>query len=356
MVVHSKNHLRLTSKNPTQFDFNCPIKMLFTHSTTVEVLADAAVIHLEERKSKEGFNAEEFLSTARERAQKSLKSLSEGDDEPLALQDLPYLLQTTKALISFNISIWERCQENRIGMHGGLLSFSRVSISQIRTQQVDATTTTFYIPTTVTSKDFGAPPPVPKELADFLSVPILSENEDESTTGSSSFAGIPDYEAYLDRAALLRDEALLPFLVKLKDHLESVHVFLGNIEAWLMEPHCNARFLEDIFDGISQVGLPTVKDLIVSCDKAGGDPKCCTIPHPAASLCLQCHKPFRDHPRGPSRQGIITHLCDYWSRNVGSFLTTTSHEIRIEQCQPCKTTMMVELSSSPLSSLDQEFA
>jgi hypothetical protein len=49
-------------------------------------------------------------------------------------------------------------------------------------------------------------------------------------------------------------------------------------------------------------------------------------------------------------------LCDYWSRNVGSFLTTTSHEIRIEQCQPCKTTVMVELSSSPSSSLDQEFA
>lgn len=308
----------------------------------VEEAVDPTCLSLNKKK-RNGFNAKEFLVLAQERAKKSLLSTAD-DEEPATIQDLPYLLQTTRALISTNTAIWDRCQENRSETHDGILPFSRVSIPQLRTHVVDPTTTTFHIPATVTSVDFGAPPPVPRELSDLLVVPIISQPfSNNREIAGVSFTGFPDYAAYLDRATLLRDEALVPFLVKLKEHLESVHVFLGSIEAWLLEPHCHAQFVQDVFFGgeESQVEIPKLQDLMIPCGDQGGDRKCCSVPHPEASLCLKCHKPFREHHRGMGPHGMITHLCDYWSRSVGSFLMTTDYDIRLVQCRPCSSTNAV---------------
>ena len=43
---------------------------------------------------------------------------------------------------------------------------------------------------------------------------------------------------------------LSPFLVKLKDHLESVQVCLGEVDSWLMDVKSNTEFLESTF-GVS---------------------------------------------------------------------------------------------------------
>ena len=46
---------------------------------------------------------------------------------------------------------------------------------------------------------------------------------------------------------MLHDDILEPFLCKLKQHLESIQVCLGEIESWLLEPKANIQFLEETF-------------------------------------------------------------------------------------------------------------
>ncbi len=283
-----------------------------------------------EKLEKKVFHAEEFLVRARQRAQEKL--LESQNQIPVAIHDLPYLLRATRALIGLNNSIWDQCHDNQSEIIDGDLPFSRVSIVRIKTQ-VEGTKTTFHIQTTVTSKDFGALPLLPPELSALMSVPMLSS--DDTSSSRQSAARFPDYAMYLDRATLLRDETLLPFLITLKDHLESLHVFLGAIESWLMEPLGQWQFLKDVFDGVAQVDfLPKLKDLTVPCGDAGGNLKCCTVHHAESSLCLRCLKPYSSHHWGMSRNGIMTHLCDYHGRNVGSFLRTIDHEMRIVCCRP----------------------
>ena len=47
---------------------------------------------------------------------------------------------------------------------------------------------------------------------------------------------------------MLHDDVLEPFLVKLKCHIQSIHVCLGKIESWLVEPKDSISFLEDTFE------------------------------------------------------------------------------------------------------------
>jgi hypothetical protein len=56
-----------------------------------------------------------------------------------------------------------------------------------------------------------------------------------------------DYDAFFRTAIVLHDDVLEPFLVKLKQHLESIQVCLGEIESWLLEPKSNIQFLEETF-------------------------------------------------------------------------------------------------------------
>ena len=56
-----------------------------------------------------------------------------------------------------------------------------------------------------------------------------------------------DYDALFRTAIMLHDDFLEPFLVKLKQHLESIQVCLGEIESWLLEPKSNIQFLEETF-------------------------------------------------------------------------------------------------------------
>jgi hypothetical protein len=64
---------------------------------------------------------------------------------------------------------------------------------------------------------------------------------------SSPFESFIDHDAFFDTAIMLHDDVLEPFLVKLKHHLESIHVCLGGIETWLVESTANIHFLEETF-------------------------------------------------------------------------------------------------------------
>ena len=60
--------------------------------------------------------------------------------------------------------------------------------------------------------------------------------------------GFIDYDAFFQSALMLHEDVLEPFLAKLKHHIESIHVCLGEIESWLLEPKSNIEFLEETFE------------------------------------------------------------------------------------------------------------
>ena len=55
-----------------------------------------------------------------------------------------------------------------------------------------------------------------------------------------------DYDAFFQRALMLHEDVLEPFLAKLKHHIQSIHVCMGGIESWLLEPKRNIEFLEEM--------------------------------------------------------------------------------------------------------------
>ena len=69
-----------------------------------------------------------------------------------------------------------------------------------------------------------------------------------------------DYDAFFKTAIMLHDDVLEPFLVKLKQHLESIQVCLGEIESWLLEPKANIQFLEETFG--KKLDILTDEDLL----------------------------------------------------------------------------------------------
>lgn len=274
-----------------------------------------------------------FLDEARERAKDSLDISCTKTN--MDIMDLSYLLQSVRALIDLNLTIWERCCEQQSGTleHAGRFSFSRVTFSKIKTRSNKAYTH-FQFETKVESKDFGTPPGLPQALANLMGLPMNTSRSLHGDLPAPPRISFPDYSAYLDRLTLLRDDVMLTCLLNFKHHLEEIHVFLGEIDGWIMESTRQADFLEDIFDGISDIPIPSLEEMIIPCSKNGGDSKCCKIPHPNDSRCLRCHKPFGDHPRGLTRAGAVSHICDYHTRNVGSFLTTRSGKIEMLYCHP----------------------
>lgn len=56
-----------------------------------------------------------------------------------------------------------------------------------------------------------------------------------------------DYNLFFQNSLSLHDDVLGPFLAKLKDHIESVQVCLGEIDRWLLEPVGNVDFLNKTF-------------------------------------------------------------------------------------------------------------
>ena len=92
-----------------------------------------------------------------------------------------------------------------------------------------------------------------------------------------------DYDVFFQSAIMLHDGILKPFLAKLKCHIEIIHVCLGKIESWLVEPNRNIELLETTFG--KKLKIPTTDDLdngkvihvLKSCNESGKFEKTFTI-------------------------------------------------------------------------------
>jgi hypothetical protein len=141
--------------------------------------------------------------------------------------DLNILLKSTKAIITTNQEILERCEEyedksstskSAEGMKLTRFGFIKVNVTTVLAG--NSSSLEFASTPELSVRDFGLPVPVPEELREIIAFEMN---------------GIfPDYESLLGRAVLLHDDLLIPFLLNLKEHLENIQVYLGTIEAWLM--------------------------------------------------------------------------------------------------------------------------
>jgi hypothetical protein len=90
-------------------------------------------------------------------------------------------------------------------------------------------------------------------------------------------------------SVLLIEDVLIPFLMKLKEHLELVQVFLGEIDAWLMETSsCMIEVFQTSFGSgttRSNIVMPKHKDFKSVSTRS---PYCL----PAQTSCLSCHEPY----------------------------------------------------------------
>jgi hypothetical protein len=243
------------------------------------------------------FDAAEFIQQARQRAG---PQLSQAPDTGIGLE---HLLRITRALIWTNQEIWERCTKTRTIVEVGILTFSWVSITHLSIEG-DAAKLHFTVTPEVTTKDFGTPPKIPRELSQILFVPDPSRDGD-----TKEFPGFPDYLLYLEKAVLLHEVVLFPFLMKLKEHLESVHVFLGKIETWLLDPLWHAQFIENLFG--KKVLVPDISEFLMNCSG-----RHCLVQHSMLSLCMNYNQTFGSHHRD-AYTNRITHLCN--CTGYGSF-------------------------------------
>lgn len=217
------------------------------------------------------------------------------------------LLMSTKSLITTNQEIWDRCKTNRSRLSRGILCYSRVSLfPQVMCRSDDDKKHLSVIAGyEVTSKDFGAPPSVPAILQESLPLNMPNKNPEYP----SKIGNLPDYLSYTEKASLLHEDILIPFLQNFKQHLEDVQVFLTGIETWLSEPANQLDFLHDLFR--TKISLPDEPEILCSAVR-----RC--PGHSKMDICQRCGQSYELHDK---RYG--GHKCDsgdqgrFWIKHPG---------------------------------------
>jgi len=93
-----------------------------------------------------------------------------------------------------------------------------------------------------------------------------------------------DYMALFESLIMLYDDMLGPYLVKLKEHLETVQACLSKIDNWLSTPSSNMKYLQQTFGKESlSVSNKSIKHF------------CIEGSHQDDEVCFQCESRFDQH-------------------------------------------------------------
>jgi hypothetical protein len=96
-----------------------------------------------------------------------------------------------------------------------------------------------------------------------------------------------DFEGFFERALLLHETVLEQFLPKLKEHLMSIQVCLGEIDSWVIqEPQGNISYLEETFE---------MKMEIPDNNVTLGRHYCKCVTHDSNEICLKCGNRYGGH-------------------------------------------------------------
>ena len=197
--------------------------------------------------------------------------------------DIEQNFREVRALLNINAEIFARCMDSvEKGFTGTNAVFSRSGYDVVKVRQcpTNAALTELITGQIRTQKSFSMNTlsEVPAGLIDLFVVKYQA----------APYQAFVDYDALFKTAIVLHDDVLEPFLVKLKQHLESIQVCLGEIESWLLEPKSNIQFLEKTF-GRKMKKLPETP--------LGNDYTCSYVSGgmPSTSVCARCFNTFRVH-------------------------------------------------------------
>lgn len=227
----------------------------------------------------------EKLSKLREEAGEHIKNLPVGDSKNSPSNyDVEQNIREIYAILNMNEEIFERCMGGfmmktwRNGEQSWATGFRRTTYEKVTTRAKNDVTEIITHPIR-TTKEFNTTPlsKLPQGLEDI----IASSN----MTGKHSF--FIDFLAFFQRALLLHETVLEPFLPKLKEHLILIQVCLGEIDSWVIqETQGNVTFLEETF--AKKIEIPGDNIQL-------GPHECSCENHDPNELCLSCGKAFCNH-------------------------------------------------------------
>ena len=214
--------------------------------------------------------------------------------------DIEHNIREIRAILKMNAEIFERCMEFMTYNGAGSTCFNRIAYEVVTARAWNEGTQIITQPIR-TSNEFDTTPlsQLPKGLDNIF----VSNN----MTGEKLSSFI-DFEAFFEKSLILHDTVLEHFLPKLKEHLMSIQVCLGEIDAWVIqEPQKNISFLEEAFE--KKMEMPD-DDVTL-----GRHTCCCKTRHDANEICLRCGKRFGEHsnkrcPDAP--YGWQTFQCQYY--------------------------------------------
>ena len=171
----------------------------------------------------------EYIEHVRERATKRFAK-SHGKKKKNVNYDIEQNIREIRALLKINDEIFQRCiSSGQITSESKSATFTRYSYDVVNVRQNttnQSQTDCITEPEQSHRKfDVSVLMELPKGINDLFLVPY-----------QSSYPRLVDYHDFLESALMLHDDILEPFLAKIKCHTETIHVCLGEIESWLLEP------------------------------------------------------------------------------------------------------------------------
>ena len=220
------------------------------------------------RKAPAPRDPDEFLACVREKSGKHLKSSAKKDKD--ANYDVEHNIRTIRALLVTNQEIWDRVNnhldfdsEDFNGKNGNIVvwNYDFADVQAFTDPDTDKTTLTIDPNYNLVDANVKSLLHLPPKL-----VQVFAPSYEKD------FSFIIDFESYFEKALMLHDDVLGPFLFHLKKHLESVQVCLGEIDSWLMETVGATAFVESLFDiDLSSFHLEEGKQIVLlECDSGGG--------------------------------------------------------------------------------------
>jgi hypothetical protein len=160
---------------------------------------------------------------------------------------LDTIIAAARIFIKKNDRLISNCEKHRWESEGGF-TYQRVEINEVKVESngVNASLSRILLKTTPRRKikDFGLPPAIPATLVDIIAA-------------KDGIAGLPDYELFLERALLLQNDVLKPFLQLFQSHLLNIEAFFREVAAWIAAPDADRAFLEHTFQVDFDISMPS---------------------------------------------------------------------------------------------------
>ena len=193
--------------------------------------------------------------------------------------DIEHNIREIRAILKMNAEILDRCMEFMTDDGADSSAFfERVSYDLVTARAWNEGTQVITHPIR-TTKEFNTKP--------LTKLPQGLDNIFVSDKMTGKLSPFIDFEGFFEKSLILHETVLEQFLPKLKEHLMSIQVCLGEIDAWVIqEPQKNISFLEKTFE--TKMEIPDDKVTL-------GPHKCSCYTHLPNEICLSCGKKYCDH-------------------------------------------------------------